>query len=124
MSGKTADEQLVANSTTYSTSIKDVEVGNKPIDMHKRNDLIYILCAGENLLFTYDLKSNELAGENLPVGGFPKKFTPIENSNLAIITNMSEMKYVVYDMDKRQVVQTQPINDYINMITVLERKHE
>ena len=124
MSEKTADENLLENSTTYATSIKDVEIGNKPIDMYKRGNIMYLLCAGENLIFTYDLNTKELAGENLPVGGFPKAFTPVENSNLALITNMSEMKYVVYDMDKKQSVQTLPINDYVNMITVLERRHE
>lgn len=124
MAEKTADENLLENSTTYATSIKDVEIGNKPIDMYKRGNIMYLLCAGENLIFTYDLNTKELAGENLPVGGFPKAFTPVENSNLALITNMSEMKYVVYDMDKKQSVQTLPINDYVNMITVLERRHE
>ena len=124
MTTKTADEGLLENVTTYSTSIKDVQSGNKPIDMYKRGNIIYLLCAGDNTIFTYDINTTELLGENLMVDGFPKAFTPVPNSNLAIITNMSELKYVVYDMDKKQPTQILPINDYINMITVLERKHE
>ena len=124
MSTKTADESLLNNIVTYSTSIKDVEAGNKPIDFYKRGNTIYILCAGDNTIFTYDIATTELTGENLLADGFPKAFTPVPNSNLALITNMSELKYVVYDMDKKQPVQVLPINDYINMITILERKHE
>ena len=124
MTTKTADEDLIKDTMTYSTSIKDIEAGIKPIDMYKRGDTIFLLCAGDNIIFTFDTKTNELQGENLMVDGFPKAFTPVPNSNLAIITNMSDLKYVVYDMDKQQAIQTLPINDYINMITVLERKHE
>jgi hypothetical protein len=116
-----ADEELIKNTKTYSTSIKDIGAGYKPIDMYKKDDTIYLLCAGENIIFTFDTKTNEITGEHLPSGGFSKAFTPVPNSNLAIITNMSEMKYVVYDMDKKQTIQTLPINDYVNMITVLER---
>ena len=124
MTTKSADENLLNNAATYSTSIKDIEVGYKPIDMYKKSDVIYVLCAGENIVFTYDVNTSEINSERLPVDGFVKSFTPVPNSDLALITNMSELKYVVYDMDKKQSIQTLPINDYINMITVLERKHE
>ena len=53
--------------------------------------------------------------------GFSKSFAPVPNSNLAVITNMANLKYVVFDMDKNKAIQTLPINEYINTITILER---
>ncbi len=105
----------------YSTSIIDVSVGNKPVDMYKYNDLIYILCAGDNTVYSWNLRSSELSSTELPVGGFSKSFTPVPDSNLAVITNMADLKYVVYDLDSKKAVETLPISEYINTITILDR---
>ncbi|MBE7705364.1 MAG: hypothetical protein E7Z90_06100 [Cyanobacteria bacterium SIG29] len=117
-------DSLVLNSKTYSTSIKDVKVGVKPVDMYEKNGKIFILCAGDNSVYTYDVSKDTVGVEKLPVDGFSKAFTPISNSNYAVITNMSDYKYVVYDMEKNKAVQTFPINDYVNMITILDRVNE
>ncbi len=117
----TADEKLLQNSQMYATGIKDIPVGEKPVDIYQNNDNIYILCAGNNTIYTYDLKNKKIHNEKLPTNGFSKAFTPIPNSNMAIVTNMADLKYVVYDMSKSKAIQTVPINDYVNMITILER---
>lgn len=117
-------EELMQNAKTYSTSIKDINIGNKPVDMYERDGRIYVLCAGDNSVYSYDVKSNELKTEKLPVDGFSKAFTPVPNSDLAVITNMSDLKYVVYDMNKEKATQTFPVSEYINMITILERNNE
>lgn len=116
-----ADELLVQNMKTYSTSIKNINVGTKPVDIYAKGDNIYVLCAGDNSVYTYNTVSENLNRAKLPVDGFSKAFTPVPDSNLAVITNMADLKYVVYDMDKEQTLQTLPINDYINMITILDR---
>ncbi len=121
------DEQegeLLPNAKTYSTSIKDIEIGIKPIDINLYNGKLFVLCAGNNTVYTYNLSDGTLNSEKLPVDGFSKAFTPVPNSNLAVVTNMADLKYVVYDMSKEKAVQTLPISEYINTITVLERKDE
>ena len=114
-------DSLLKDVKTYSTSIKDVNVGEKPIDMILRNGNLFVLCAGDNTVYTYNVDSDKLISSELPIGGFSKSFSPVPNSNLAIITNMSDLKYVVYDMDRNKAVQTLPISEYINTITILER---
>lgn len=114
---------LVENVKMYSTSIKDVNVGIKPIDMYYRDGKIYVLCAGDNSVHVYDTKTGEVKITALNTEGFAKAFTPVPDSNLAVITNMANYKYAVYDMEKDKVLQTQPVNDYINMITILERRN-
>lgn len=118
------EEPSIETSKTYSTSIKDVNVGPKPIDIFERNNNIYVLCAGDNTVYTYNVSNDNLKVNKLPVDGFSKSFAPVPNSNLAVITNMMDLKYVVYDMEKDAPVQTLPINEHINMITILDRTHE
>lgn len=117
-------EELVENAKTYSTSIKDIEVGAKPVDMYMKNGKIYVLCAGNNSVYVYDTTKGDIKEQKLSVEGFSKAFTPVPGSNLAIITNMADLKYVVYDMEKEKELQSYPVSEYINMITILERKNE
>ncbi len=107
----------------YSTSIKDIDVGSKPIDMAVYNGSIFVLCAGNNTVYKYTPQTAEISSVKLPVDGFSKSFSIVPDSNLALITNMSDLKYVVFDMSKEKPVQTIPISEYINMITVLERNN-
>ncbi len=115
--------ELLANAKTYSTSIKDVAVGAKPVDMVLYNNSVYVLCAGNNTVYHYNKSENSVSNVKLPVDGFSKAFTPVPNSNLAVVTNMSDLKYVVFDMEKEKALQTLPINDYINTINILERNN-
>ncbi len=116
-------EELLKNAKMYATSIKDIKIGKKPVDMAEKSGNIYVLCAGDNTVYTYNISEDMVKSEKLPVEGFSKAFTPVPNSNLAVITNMSDLKYVVYDMEKSKPLQTLPISEYINMITILERKN-
>lgn len=113
--------ELLPNAKTYSTSIKDITVGAKPVDMTVYNNSVYVLCAGNNTVYNYNKSTNSVSSVKLPVDGFSKAFTPVPNSDLAVVTNMSDLKYVVFDMAKEKPIQTLPINEYINTITILER---
>lgn len=113
--------ELLPNAKTYSTSIKDITVGSKPVDMTVYNNSVYVLCAGNNTVYNYNKSTNSVSSVKLPVDGFSKAFTPVPNSDLAVVTNMSDLKYVVFDMAKEKPIQTLPINEYINTITILER---
>lgn len=115
--------ELLPNVKTYSTSIKDVNIGKKPLDMYEYNDNIFVLCAGDNTVYIYNLASGNVKSDKLPVDGFSKAFSPVPNSNLAVITNMADLKYIVYDMEKEKSIQTLPISEYINTIIILERNH-
>ncbi len=117
------NEELIKNVKMYSSGIKDFSIGVKPVDMAERNGKIFVLCAGNNTVYVYNKADDSISETKLPVDGFSKSFTLVDDSNLAVITNMSDLKYVVFDTDKNQALQTQPISEYINMITILERKN-
>ena len=116
-------DDLIENVKMYSTSIKDVSVGAKPIDMYYRDGKVYVLCAGDNSVYVYDIKTGEVKNTALNLEGFVKAFTPVPGSDIAVITNMANFNYAVYDMGKEKLLQTQPVSDYINMITILERNN-
>ena len=82
-----------------------------------------MLCAGVNSVFTYNIAGGEVVSSKLPVDGFSKTFTIVPNSNLAVITNMGDLKYVVYDMAQGKSIQTMPVSEYINSINILERRN-
>ena len=119
---ETYEEQLLKNVKHYATSIKDVPVGNKPVDIYKNDNKVFVLTAGDNTVYTYDTETFEVQSEKLPVDGFSSAFTPVCDTKYAIITNMSEYKFVVFDMNKNKPTKTFPVNEHINMITIIERK--
>lgn len=119
---ETVEEELIKGAKTYSTSIKDIPVGKKPIDIYKKGDKVYVLSAAENSVFVYDTQTLEVVSASLPVDGFSSAFTPVTDTNYAVITNTSEYKYVVFDMNKNKATNTFPVAEHINTITIIERK--
>jgi len=122
-SSSSPEGELLPDVKTYSTSIKDINIGKKPVDMYLYNGSIFVLCAGDNTVYKYNTANGSLNSNKLPVDGFSKAFSRVPDSNLAVITNMSDLKYVVYDLDREKAVQTLPVSEYINTITILERKN-
>ncbi len=108
----------------YATSIKDIKTGMKPVDMYKYGNDVFVLCAGDNTVYKYDIPNGAVTNSKLPTEGFARSFTPVLDSNIAVITNMADFKYVVYDMEQAKPLQTIPISDYVNSITILERNNE
>lgn len=120
---KESEQNGKEETVNYATSIKDVPVGIKPVDMVVYNGNLYVLCAGDNSVYTYNIAGGEVVSSKLPVDGFSKTFTIVPNSNLAVITNMGDLKYVVYDMAQGKSIQTMPVSEYINSINILERRN-
>lgn len=120
---KESEENGKEETINYATSIKDVPVGIKPVDMALYNGNLYVLCAGDNTVYTYNIAGGDVVSSKLPVDGFSKAFTIVPDSNLAVITNMGDLKYVVYDMSQGKAIQTMPVSEYINSINILERRN-
>lgn len=120
---KESEQNGKEETVNYATSIRDIPVGIKPVDMAVYNGNLYVLCAGDNTVYTYNIAGGEVVSSKLPVDGFSKAFTIVPDSNLAVITNMGDLKYVVYDMSQGKVIQTMPVSEYINSINILERRN-
>ncbi len=107
------------------TEIKDIiykqEVGQKPVDMVLLNNKLYILCAAQELdIFNLEDFSFEKA-MTFSGKGFLKKLVMIPGSDMFLITNISEKKYYIYDINKNSIVQTVNTNVYINDLQLISK---
>ncbi len=108
------------------SEIKDIiykqDLAKKPVDMLLIKDKLYILCA-TNELDIFNLNNFEcIRALQLPAGGFSKKLVVVPNSNLLLITNVSDKKYYVYDMVKNTILQTVQTSVYINDLQLLNKR--
>ena len=106
----------------YVESGETVETTNKPVDMILYGGKIYILSATTNSVDIFNPQTNTVEKNvSLNVSGFSNKINPIKNSNLVIITNVAEKKYVVFDLERQMVLQTNPIDLQMTTLTVVNK---
>lgn len=98
------------------------DVAEKPVDMLMYKDKIYILCAKSNQLNVYDIKTNNIVKTfDLPVNGFSKKLTRVDNTNFAVISNARDEKYLIFDLNSNSTIQQVPLNTKINDLVILNK---
>ena len=108
------------------TEIKDIifkqPLAKKPVDMILIDNKLYVLCAiGEIAVFNLEDFSCATILK-LPEAGFFKKFVPVNDTNLLLITNVTDKKYYVYDFVKNSVLQTANTSVYINDLQLLNKR--
>lgn len=93
----------------------------KPVDMVYKNGMIFVLSAVTNSVDVFNPQANSLEKTvPLKIEGFSTKFNLIKDSNMAIITNVLEKKYVVFDFEKQKVLQVNPIDVPISTLTIVD----
>ncbi len=117
-----ADDQLIVIDTEIQDVIYKQPVAKKPVDMFMRNNKLYILCASNELdIFKLDDYSFETVVK-LPTSGFSKKLVQLPNSDLILITNVSDKKYFVYDTKTNTILQTVTTPLYINDLQLINKR--
>lgn len=116
-------DTLIEAPKYYSTGENTHKIGIKPTDMVLYKNKIYILCSQSNDIDVFDITSQKITKViTLPISGFSRRITPIINSNIALVTNVVEKKYVVMDLDKDEIAQTVNIDMPVNAITIVDKK--
>lgn len=108
------------------TEIKDIiykqPLAQKPVDMQLIDNKLYILCASNELdVFRLD----DYALENqvrFPAQGFSKKLVHVPNTNILLITNVSDKRYFVYDYERNIILQTVKTSVFINDLQLLNKR--
>lgn len=99
-----------------------VKMSPKPVDMIYQNGKMFVLSAALNSLDVFNPASNVLEKTiPLKIAGFSTKLNPIKNSNMIIITNVLEKKYVLFDLEQQKVLQINPIDIPISTITIVNQ---
>lgn len=97
-------------------------IASKPIDMLLLNNKLYILCAS-NILEIFNLEDYSMIAQvKLSENGFSKKLVKLPDADVLLITNVTDKKYYVYDMNKNAVLQTVDTNMFINDLQFMNRK--
>ncbi len=116
-------KSLIQEIKYYSTDEKTIETGITPTDILSYNNKIFILCSKSNNILIYDTKTQKLSKDlKLPTNGFSRRITMVPNTNMAIITNVLENKYLVMDMDRETIIQSVYINTPVNAITIVDKR--
>jgi len=121
---KQEQEKLSQNELEKTKYVEDgitIELSQKPVDLIYKNNKLFVLSAATNSIDVVNPQTKVLEKTiPLKIAGFSTKFNPIKNSDMFIITNVMENKYVVFDLLKQKVLQINPIDIPITTLTVVE----
>lgn len=102
--------------------LAELEVCEKPIDLYAKNDDLFILGAQDNIVEVLNTTDDVITDKLfLNTNAFATKITPIDNSNLIMITNALSGLYSVIDTDLKEVIKTSPIDVPVRAMTITNK---
>ena len=102
--------------------IAEIEICEKPIDMLAYKNNLFVLGADDNSIQIIDVNTDEITNSiYLDTNGFSTKFSYIEGTNIAIITDTKASLYTIFDLDNKKVLNSVPIDIPANMILASDK---
>lgn len=102
--------------------IKELETCEKPVDLFTKGNELYILGAQDNLLEVLDAQDDVITDIlYLNTNSFATQITPIENTDMIMITNARSGMYSVVDTETKDIVKTSPLELPVRAIVVTEK---
>ena len=102
--------------------VKELEVCEKPVDLFAHNNELYILGAKDNILEVLSTDDDVITDMlYLDTDSFATNITPIENSEMIMITNARAGMYSVVDMETKDIVKTSPLEVPVRSIVVTQK---
>jgi hypothetical protein len=91
--------------------VKEFTTVSKPVSMKIFDKNLYILGAQSNQLQRINVDNGKVLDTiNFANDGFSTGFNLIENSNLAVVTDIKKNTYTIIDLEKGKVLKTYSIN--------------
>ena len=109
---------------TDSALVKEAEfkTGFKPTDLYLYGNNLYVLCSGENKLYVFDILNMKFTKQiQLPLTGFARKITRVDNSEIALITDANSKKYCIINLNNGNIIGTYPLDLPVNFITIINK---
>ena len=121
ISSRTKSRIAVIDYTTFGL-INEFTTVNKPIAMLLNNKNLYVLGAQNNVIQKINTADYSNAGSiELGTEGFSSGFHRIENSNLAIVTDLKNNKYSIVDLSKGKLLKTYSLNIPIKDVIITDK---
>lgn len=108
----------------YATGglMSENSVSEKPVDMLVYNNDLFILGASENTIEVIDTKVDKLTHTIvLPTNGFSTKINKIDGTNLALVTDAKAGKYIILNLQTKEIVASNPIATPVSSIVVANK---
>ena len=97
-------------------------ISEKPVDMMVYKDKLFVLGAGGNAIDVIDTELDQII-KHIELSGnqFPTKFTRVEDSNIALVTDAKANVYSILDLDKMSIIKTNRLDIPVNAIYVTNK---
>lgn len=102
--------------------IAEIDIAEKPIDMAVHGNNLFILGATQNLIQVLDIETDMITDSiYLNTKGFSTKISPIDGTDLAIVTDTTAGMYSVLNMKTKQIIKTNPLETPVSSIVVVDK---
>lgn len=98
------------------------QTGSKPTDMTLYGKKLFILCSGNSEIEVLDTETLKITNKiSIPLNGFPRKITRVDNSNLALVTDAAAKKYAIINLDTNKIIGTYPLDIPVYSLTIVDK---
>lgn len=102
--------------------VKEIYTCEKPVKLYVHENDLYILGAADNIIEIMDTTDDLITDKlYLDTDAFATNITPIENTNLIMVTNAKSGMYSVIDTVEKDIVRTSPLDIPVRAIVVTDR---
>lgn len=102
--------------------LSENSITEKPVDMLVNGDDLFVLGASQNTIEVIDTKIDKLTDTIvLPTDGFSTKINKIDGTNLALVTDAKAGKYIVLNLDTKEIVAVNQIATPVSSIVVANK---
>ncbi len=86
-------------------------ISSKPSGMILYDDILYVLCAQDNLIQKIDATDGHYMDKiKLTENGFSPRISRIEDSSMAVVSDVKANKYSIVDLAKGRLIKTYTVN--------------
>ena len=116
-------QNLLRAYSLEDNSLADEELlSEKPIDAILLDDKIYILCAKNGYINTYDILKNEvIKTTGLDNDGFYTKITKIPNSKFAFVTGVDTKKFIYFNLETSEIANKRTLDHNTHHVIMVDK---
>ena len=95
---------------------------NKPVQLLTDNDYLYVLGAQYNKLQKISLEDcKEISTINIAIEGFSNKISLVNNSNIAVVTDIKKNAFSLIDLEKGALIKTYYLNIPLKNVIIADK---
>ena len=121
LSSRTKSRIAVIDYDTFKL-VDEFTTVSKPVSMLMYKNVLYVLGAQNNQIQKINVETNSVIGTiELGTNGFSKGFNQIEGTDLAVITDLKNNMYTIFDLSTSTVLKTYNINVPIKDVIITDK---